>query len=419
MKLFRFWGLLYGLDKSYFIVETELSIDALDVVVADELQAVEDVRNQFQIATMMQAQRYEETSKLPELRHKRPTTPVYPNPDDYPPPKRNLPPIPAVPHSAHKLKREIPPEVAGTGLNRKTYFVCNKLGETWRQLPNVTSQQIQVSRQIKKFLTGNLEAELWSYPIFPGVEKHYLRAMIARITAGTYVAPTGYYRVGNPTDDEEEEEEADEEDHNNDKPTSLDPGYEPIGGKELLLPQSWVHYRPNILKQGRVNWFNPKDLEVKDEGEEEEEEEVEDEQTALGEEEELGPTLLTPCSEDTWKWLPWTIRQAQTYNPSQSMVVIRSNVWPGAFSFAQLRNHDSLYIGWGLKWVDRNYSPIAIPGIESEYVVGPEVMEILDPTVEEEEVWRVAHEKKILLLDDDEGEGEGEELGGEELEEDD
>lgn len=388
----------------------------LDAAATEDLQAIEDVRQQHDQAIADRAEEFAKVNEKTELLPKRPKTPVYASPNEYPPPVRHIPDTPPVPPPTYKKKREFPPEVAGTGLNRKTYFICHKLGEKWIQLPNVTQQQIQVSRQIKKFLTGNLEAELWSYPIFPGVEKNLLRAMIARITSSTYVAPTGYYRVGNPTDGEEEEEEVDEEDHNNDKPTSLDPGYEPIAPKELLLPQSWVHYRPNVLKQGRINWMNPKDLEPKDE--EEAEEEEEEEETAIGEEEEIGPTLLTPCSEDTWKWQPWTIRQSQIYNPSQSMVVIRSNIWPGAFSFAQLRNHDSLYAGWGYKCVERNYSPIGIPGIESEYPVGPEVMEIMDPTLEEEEAWRLAHEIKQLQLDG-EGEGEGEEMGEDEEPEED
>jgi radial spoke head protein 4A len=41
------------------------------------------------------------------------------------------------------------------------------------------------------------------YPPFPGNEANYLRAQIARITAGTHISPAGYYAF----EDEEEEEE--------------------------------------------------------------------------------------------------------------------------------------------------------------------------------------------------------------------
>lgn len=43
-----------------------------------------------------------------------------------------------------------------------------------------------------------------SYPPFPGNEINYLRAQIARISAGTHVSPMGFYQF---EEDEEEEEE--------------------------------------------------------------------------------------------------------------------------------------------------------------------------------------------------------------------
>lgn len=49
-----------------------------------------------------------------------------------------------------------------------------------------------------------LPFQIVSYPPFPGNEMNYLRAQIARISAGTQVSPAGYYMF------EEEEEEEDE-----------------------------------------------------------------------------------------------------------------------------------------------------------------------------------------------------------------
>ena len=43
-----------------------------------------------------------------------------------------------------------------------------------------------------------------SYPHFDGTEANYLRAQIARISAGTHISPAGYYIF--EEDDEEEEE---------------------------------------------------------------------------------------------------------------------------------------------------------------------------------------------------------------------
>lgn len=101
--------------------------------------------------------------------------------------------------------------------------------DPWIKLPDVTPQQITVSRKIMKYFTGNLEhpvslqtlyriinyiieiylLQLESWPPFPGVEKNYLRAQIGRIAAGTSVAPVGLYTY---FENEEEEDFNDEDD---------------------------------------------------------------------------------------------------------------------------------------------------------------------------------------------------------------
>lgn len=52
---------------------------------------------------------------------------------------------------------------------------------------------MSAARKIRKFLTGDLNAEIKSYPPFPGNESNYLRAQIARITAATVISPKGFY----------------------------------------------------------------------------------------------------------------------------------------------------------------------------------------------------------------------------------
>jgi hypothetical protein len=59
---------------------------------------------------------------------------------------------------------------------------------------------------MKKFLTGRLDCPIVCYPPFPGNESNYLRAMIARISAGTHISPIGFYKF-----DEENEGEGEEE----------------------------------------------------------------------------------------------------------------------------------------------------------------------------------------------------------------
>ena len=92
-------------------------------------------------------------------------------------------------------------EVPGEGANKYTYFVCNYAGGAWTRLPDLTPDQAVGARSIKRFFTGNLDAPVAGHPPFPGTERNYLRAQIARIAAATVLAPSGYYQAG---EDEEQ-----------------------------------------------------------------------------------------------------------------------------------------------------------------------------------------------------------------------
>jgi Radial spokehead-like protein len=121
-----------------------------------------------------------------------------------------------IPESTYCAPIEIPAEDTGLGVNRHVYFVCSALDDEWIELPPATPHQINVSRRIRKYLTGNLDADILSYPTFPGKEREYLRALIARISAGTHVAPRRFFKVGESaggdedagTDDEYGDEES-------------------------------------------------------------------------------------------------------------------------------------------------------------------------------------------------------------------
>ena len=57
-------------------------------------------------------------------------------------------------------------------------FICNNylVLTDWNELPLITPEQVQVTREVKYVFTGNLNAEIKSYPKFPGLEKHFLKA---------------------------------------------------------------------------------------------------------------------------------------------------------------------------------------------------------------------------------------------------
>lgn len=86
-------------------------------------------------------------------------------------------------------------EKRGKGLNENVYWVTHDLLGEWQKLPDVQSKDIVKARDLKKILTGNLDAEVSAYPFFDGKERALLRAQIARITAATVLVPAGIYQV--------------------------------------------------------------------------------------------------------------------------------------------------------------------------------------------------------------------------------
>jgi len=67
---------------------------------------------------------------------------------------------------------------------------------------------VTISRNLNLIMTGNLEGDLNCYPLFPGKEKHYLKAVLVRITHGTNIVPKGLYKTNedNPNETEYDEE---------------------------------------------------------------------------------------------------------------------------------------------------------------------------------------------------------------------
>jgi radial spoke head protein 4/6 len=115
----------------------------------------------------------------------------------------------------------------------------------------------------------------------------------------------------------------------------LNEEFEAIPARELADPSlsNWVHHVQHILPQGRTKWWNPKQKsdEEEIESDEEDEEEAPDEP-----EPEVGPSLLTPLSEDVEVdgQAPWSVKVSSSLVPQFAISVIRSNLWPGAHAFA-------------------------------------------------------------------------------------
>lgn len=150
-----------------------------------------------------------------------------------------------LPQSTHKVLPVVPKEAIGTGANKCVYYVCKEPGLPWVKLPSVSPAQITAARQIRKFFTGRLDTPVLSYPPFPGNEANYLRAQIARISAGTQVSPQGFFQAG--------EEEGEEEDEAPRDSYEVNPDFEGVPVAEMAESLStWVHHVQHILQQVRV-----------------------------------------------------------------------------------------------------------------------------------------------------------------------
>lgn len=159
----RFWGKIFGMQKNYLVVETELKDE--EYAKRNENYALEDNKVDDLVADQLEnitkEQEISGENELPKL-------------------WESLPPLPKV---HYEEPPEPPSEPSGVGVNKKVYYVCNEIGEPWHQLPDATPKQIRVGRQIYKTFTGDLDQPIISYPYFPGTERNYLRAQIARISA--------------------------------------------------------------------------------------------------------------------------------------------------------------------------------------------------------------------------------------------
>nr|XP_042138927.1 radial spoke head protein 6 homolog A-like [Peromyscus maniculatus bairdii] len=106
-------------------------------------------------------------------------------------------------------------------------------------------------------------------------------------------------------------------------------------------------------------------------------------------EQDVGPPLLTPLLEDAevMHLSPWTTRISCSLSPQYSVAIGRSNLWPRAYAYAYAigRKFENLYIGWGHKYSPENFNPSLQAPIQQEYPSGPEITEMSDPTVEEEQ----------------------------------
>lgn len=128
----------------------------------------------------------------------------------------------------------------------------------------------------------------------------------------------------------------------NDKPIKENERYRPWPVSKSQQLDYWEHHKPEILKQGRVAYFDGSllndDLED-DDGltDVSDEEDEEAEATNNDTKPEIPIPLFASCSGDQLindGMSPWTIRLSDV---SETLVFAQSHVWPGAFAFVKDR----------------------------------------------------------------------------------
>ena len=91
-----------------------------------------------------------------------------------------------------EIKTDSDIEDRGIGVNSHIYWVTDDLLSDWIQLPDVEPKYIEAARSIKYIVSGDLNSEVNSNPKFPGKERHFLRAQIARIAHSTTIIPKDF-----------------------------------------------------------------------------------------------------------------------------------------------------------------------------------------------------------------------------------
>lgn len=432
IRKIRFWGKINGVERDYYIIETEMEGEEEDDGEGEDGNENDEEQQDTVGAENGQADNEEEDDR--EQRVDVNGNPLPSNEDEF------------IPKPLYK-KEPVPPSEVNVGPNRYTYFYCNDSSiKDWKKMPSVSPSQINESRKMKYFFTGNPLKIVNERTAT--AELNILRAQIARISSACHVSPVGFY-VSNDEDSEDESDGgqgSNQDDFRGDENLICNENidFEEIPLAELSEPglSNWCHHAPHILPQGRCVWWNPALSKNEKDGSEDEDGsaneegrsgEDEDDDALFGSknmriEPEVGPPLLTSLSED----LPlngcpaWTIhlRCADQHQKLRTgLVLLKSQLWSGSYALARAggRWHCNVYIGWGIKYEGtENFAPQQIAQPMLEFPAGKEIREEIDPTVEEEMLEKAAERggKDGGASDDREG-SEGDDDDNEEENDDD
>ena len=239
------------------------------------------------------------------------------------------------------------------GANKYTYYVLQNDGSV-TVLPHVTEEQIKCARQVKRFLTGNLNVSVAAYPAFPGSEANFVRAIISLISSDTAVAPVSFFGASDAEDsvaivskvgDEESPAEA-------------------LTSENASDLSSWTHFENCIDSMGRMT-VAP--MVTNEEGEE-----VMDPIYESATKAREDPLAALADEEGGWKSI-----QLPSTGVTQ-VGVVKSLKWPGAVAVAPVGEvrFVNCYVGYGLLSERNAYTPPILPLLQQEY--GASLLEEVD-----------------------------------------
>lgn len=229
-----------------------------------------------------------------------------------------------------------------SGANKYCYWITQRVdaGEGWVKLPNVTCAQIVTARQFKRFLTGDLNAPVPTYPPFPGVERNLLRATIALIASSTSISPDGFF-------------EADDSDVPQAQPVDSETlaANFPKAAPELMTADAWKHHEIELNAIGRITAPPEK---VDENGD----------VIEPGEAAEVG-SVLSEIKPSDWGF---RVCPGGAGVAAGSAVVARSLLWPGAVAIAAGSRFMNIYVGSGVRFSAEGYTPPFPQTIQQEFV---------------------------------------------------
>lgn len=237
-------------------------------------------------------------------------------------------------------------------MNASVFWVTHNLINDWIQLPDAQPEHTVAAKNISRMMTGNLNAELDCNPAFPGKERHFLRAQLARIQHNCELCIKGEFEIDEETNEVKNTEE-----------------WAMPGTEELKSLEIWAHKHPIILNAGRCTHTEPEDMD---------EEAKEEYMTKLAEDDKTEERYRSIMEDSKVMktqdaWISTTSGDLQPYNRvggegtvTYAINILRSTRWPGALTISKNGQYFFIYTGDAMRRGADFFNPIEPPEVNSD-----------------------------------------------------